>query len=167
MKKIFMGLFFVLFVCLAGISQVKDAEISSEDLEKELRATIARMLVAGKEHDLDTMYEIQGDAIGYGYRSKDPRIHSEKSFRAGNEKFWDSMESFEAIPNEEDAVVRIIGNVGVVLASFTEKFKRKDGESHTIEVRISMTFAKIDGKWKQVQYHRDAQFSLLNNIKRR
>jgi ketosteroid isomerase-like protein len=69
------------------------------------------------------------------------------------------METFEVIPNYEDVVIRIIGNVGVVLASFTEKFKPKGGELQTREVRTSMTFAKIDGKWKQVQYHRDAQFS--------
>ena len=167
MKGKFLVVLLGLVFCLSLSSQVKEVETSSEDLEKELRATIARMLIAGKEHDLDTMYEIQGDAIGYGYRSKAPRIPSEKLFRAGNKRFWDSMETFEIIPNEEDAVVRIIGNVGVVLASFTEKFKPKGGELQTIEVRISMTFAKIDGKWKQVQYHRDAQFSILNNMKRR
>ena len=149
----------VLILCLTVISQVKDVDTSSEDLEKELRATIARLLKASKEQDLDTKFEIQGDAIGYGYRTKAPRIPNEKLFRAGNKMFRDSMESFEVIPNYEDVVIRIIGNVGVILGTFTEKFKPKGGELQTIEVRYSMTYAKIDGKWKQVQYHRDTQFS--------
>jgi hypothetical protein len=159
MKGIFLVVSLGLVLCLTVSNQVKEAETSSEDLEKELRATITRMLIAHNEHDLDTMYEIQGDAIGYGYRSKAPRIPSEKLFRAGNKRFWDSMETFEVMPNYEDVIFRIIGDVGVILGTFTEKFKPKGGELQTIEVRFSMTFAKIDGKWKQVQYHRDAQFS--------
>jgi hypothetical protein len=159
MKKLFMVLPMVLILCLSVSSQVKEAETSSEDLEKELRATLARSIKAFQEHDLDTMYEISGDAIGYGYRTKAPRIPNEKLFRAGNKMFWDSMESFEVIPNYEDVVVRIYGNVGVILGTFTEKFKPKGGELQTIEVRTSMTFAKIDGKWKEIQYHRDTQFA--------
>jgi hypothetical protein len=159
MKKLLLIIPLALILCLAVISQVKDAETSSEDLEKELRATIEKLLKANKENDLDTKFEIQGDAIGYGYRSKAPRIPNEKLFRAGNKMFWNSMETFEVIPNYEDTVIRIFGNVGVILGSFTEKFKPKGGELQTIEVRTSMTFAKIDGKWKQVQYHRDTQFA--------
>jgi len=112
MKKLFIISSLALILCLSVISQVKETKASSEDLEKELRATIARLLKAGKDQDLATMLEIRGDAIGYGYRSKALRIPNEKLFRAGNKSFWDSMETFEIIPNEEDAVVRIIGNVG-------------------------------------------------------
>jgi hypothetical protein len=158
MKKILLILPLVLIFCLVVISQVKEAETSSEDLEKELIATIERMITAGIENDLDTFVEISGDAIGYGYRSEAPRTHDEKQFRAGHQMFLDSVESYEIIPSE-DFVIRIFGNVGVILSSFTEKFKPKGGELQTIEVRTSMTFAKIDGKWKQVQYHRDTQFA--------
>jgi len=70
MKGRFLVVLLGLVFCLSLNSQVKEAETSSEDLEKELRATIARMLKANREHDLDTKFEIQGDAIGYGYRSK-------------------------------------------------------------------------------------------------
>ena len=159
MKKLFMILPLVLILCLAVISQVKDAETSTADLEKELKATIAKLVKAGRERDLDTKFEIQGDAIGYGYRSKAPRKPNEKLARVGSKMFWNSMETFEVIPNEESVVFHIVGNVGVVLGTFTEKFKPKGGELQTIEVRFSMTFAKIDGKWKQVQYHRDIQFA--------
>jgi hypothetical protein len=158
MKKLLLIIPLTLILCLAVISQVKEPETSSEDLEKELMATIERMLISGKENDLDTVYEISGDAIGYGYRSKAPRTHDEKQFRAGYQMFLDSVEFYEIIPSE-DFFIRIFGNVGVILGGFTEKFKPKGGELQTIEVRTSMTFAKIDGKWKQVQYHRDTQFS--------
>jgi len=94
----------VLILCLSAYSQVKDAETSSEDLEQELRATIERLLKAHKEHDLDTMFEIEGDSIGYGYRTKAPRVPNEKLYRFGNKMFWDSMESFEITANEDDFV---------------------------------------------------------------
>jgi hypothetical protein len=159
MKRIFLIFPVILVLCFTVKSQVNKAETSSEDLEKELRATVERLVKAGRERDLDTKFEIQGDAIGYGYRSKAPRRPNEKLLRIGSKMFWNSMETFEAIPNEESVVYHIVGNVGVVLGTFTEKFKPKGGELQTIEVRFSMTFAKIDGKWKQVQYHRDTQFA--------
>jgi len=36
----------------------------SDDLEKELRATIEQLFKAWNEGDFDTMAEIEGDAIG-------------------------------------------------------------------------------------------------------
>ena len=59
----------------------------------------------------------------------------------------------------DESTLTFFGNVVVIVGTFTEKFKPKGGELQTIEVRYSMTFAKIDGKWKQVQYHRDTQFA--------
>ena len=148
-----------LILCLSVSSQVKEAETSSEELEIELRATIETLLKAGKEHDLDTIIEITGGAIGYGYRSKTLRTPDEKLLRAGHKMFWDSIESYEIIPNEEDVIYRIVGNVGFVLGTFIEKIKPKGGELQTIEVRTSMTLLRVDGKWKNVLYHRDTQFA--------
>ena len=61
--------------------------------------------------------------------------------------------------DEEDAVFRVVGDVGLVLGSFKEKFKPKGGELQTIEVRTSMTFIRVDDKWKLAIYHRDTQFA--------
>jgi ketosteroid isomerase-like protein len=159
MKKYLSIAALVLLFCFAAGSQEKKADVSSGDLEKELMATIATWQKAGKENDFDTLWEIQGDAIGYGYRTEAPRIPDEKSFRAGQKMAEEAFESFEMVYNPEDFVFRFIGNVCVILGSFTEKFTPKGGEPQTMEVRTSMTFVKVDGKWKLAQYHRDNQFA--------
>jgi ketosteroid isomerase-like protein len=158
MKKLFMIFPLTLILCLSVSSQVQDVETSPEELEKELKATITRLLKAWNDHDLDVASEIQGDAIGYGYRTKPPRLWNAKTSRAANQWFFASMEIFET-SLKDDLVVRVNGNVGLALGSFIERFKQKGGELQTIEGRISTTFLRIDGKWKMVLYHRDTQFS--------
>jgi ketosteroid isomerase-like protein len=107
------------------------------------------------EGDLDTIIEIEEDAIGYGCRTPAPRLLFNKKL---NKWFSDSMEFYEAIP-KDDYIVRVVGDVGLVLGSFTEKFKPKGGALQKIEVRNSMTFIRVDGKWKLALYHRDTQFA--------
>jgi ketosteroid isomerase-like protein len=158
MKRLFIFFTLILSICLSASSQVKDGESSSKALEKELRATVERLLKAWNEQDLDTASEIQGDAIGYGYRTKPPRLWNEKTSKAANKWFFASMEIFET-NLKDDLIVRVEGSVGLALGSFIEKFKPKGGELQTIEGRISTTFIRADGKWKMVLYHRDTQFA--------
>ena len=160
MKKLLMVLPIVLILCLTVSSQVKDAETSSEDLEKELRTTLKQFFKAWNEPDIDMQVEIEGDAIGYGYRGSRQRVFvNEKILKIRRIRFYDRMETFEAVFNEEDAVFRVVGDVGLVLGSFKEKFKPKGGELQTIEVRTSMSFIRVDGKWKLALFHRDIQFA--------
>lgn len=84
-----------LILCLTVSSQVKEIETSSEDLEKELRATLEQFLKAWSSGDIDTITEIRGDAIGYGYRNPFPRLFNKEFMKAANERFLDSMEIFE------------------------------------------------------------------------
>ena len=158
MNKLLLVFPLVLILCLSTNSQIKDVDDSIEDLEKELRATVERLLNAWNEQDLDTASGIQGDAIGYGYRTRPPRLWNEKTSRAANKWFFASMEIFET-NLKDDLIVRVEGNIGLALGSFIEKFKPKGGELQTIEGRISMTFKREDGKWKMVLYHRDTQFA--------
>ena len=155
MKKLFMIVSLVLILCLILSSQVKETETSSQELEKELRATLKRLVKAWNEHDLDTITKIIGDSMGYGYRTPAPRLIYN---RKRNKWFYDSMEIFETIP-KDNPIIRVVGNVGIVIGILIEKFKPKGGELQTIEVRFSMTFIRVDGKWKRVLYHRDTQFA--------
>jgi hypothetical protein len=148
----------VLILCLSVISQVKEAETSSDDLEKELRATLESYRKAVNERDFDTMDEIEGVPIGYGSRSKPPRLWNKKFLMFANKLFLNSMEIYEIIPVGED-IVRVVGDVGLVLENWIEQSKPKGGELKSIEVRSSLTFIRVDGEWKLALYHRDVQFS--------
>ena len=55
---------------------------------------------------------------------------------------------------------RIIGNTGLLCGLFTEKITGLDDSVNTVKVRYSSTWMKIDGEWKQVMGHRDAQFNI-------
>lgn len=158
MKKFLMVLPLVLVVCLTLSSQVKDKEISTEDLEKELRATFETWAKAYVSRDIDTIVEIEGDAIGYGYRSAAPRLFDKKVFEARTKWWLNSLEIAEGIPKDEP-IFRVEGDVGLVLVTIIEKTKPKDGELKSIEARCSFTFIKVDGKWKMALYHRDTQFA--------
>jgi len=52
-----------------------------------------------------------------------------------------------------DAQYHVAGNTGVVCHYGTEVTKPKDGPTVTRNVRHSITFVKIDGKWLVYAYH--------------
>ena len=155
MKRLCMILPMALILCLSVSSQVKEVETSSDDLEKELRETLDSYRKAVNEGDLDTITEIEGEAIGYGCRTPAPRLLFNKKL---NKWFFDSMEIFEWIP-KDDPIIRVVGDVGMVLGTFIEKTKPKGSELQSTEVRSSMAFIRVEGKWKLALYHRDIQFA--------
>jgi len=155
MKKLLKVIPIALILCLLASSQVKEAETGSEDLEKELRAIANQLFKAWNESDLDTMSEIEGGAISYGYRTPAPRLFFDEKLMKW---FYNSMEIFETYQKDEP-IIRIVGDVGFALGTFTEKFKPKRGEWKSIEGRFSMTFIRVDGEWKLALYHRDTQFA--------
>jgi ketosteroid isomerase-like protein len=158
MKKLLVVIPLILIFCLSVISQVNETDTSSEDLEKEFKATVESYFKAWNERELDTINEMYGDTVGFGYRNAAPRIYSKEFMQAANKWIFDSYEVFETIP-KDDYIVRVVGNVGLVLGNFVEKFKPKEGELESIEFRSSMTFIRVEGKWQMVLYHRDVQFS--------
>jgi ketosteroid isomerase-like protein len=159
MKKLCMILpLVILLLCHSVNSQVKEKDTSSENLEKEFKATMESYLKAWNKRDLDTINEMYGDTIGFGYRNPAPRIYNKEFMQAANKWVLDSYEIFETIP-KDDYIVRVVGNVGLVLGTFIEKFKPKEGELESIEFRFSMTFIRVEGKWQMVLYHRDIQFA--------
>jgi ketosteroid isomerase-like protein len=159
MKKLFMILPLALILCLTVSSQVKEAENSSEDLEKELRATVKSYYHAWNGRDLDTYFEISADAIGFGRWTAPPRDKMPKKTQVNvSEYFLKIMEISEYVM-EEEPIVYVVGDTGLVLGKIIEKAKPKNGELKSYDVRYSLTFIRSEGKWKLVLYHRDVQFS--------
>ena len=88
MKGIFLVVLLGLVFCLSLSSQAKETATSSGDLEKELRATLERYEKAVNEGDLDTITEIEGEAIGYGCRTPAPRLLFNKKLINGFSIPW-------------------------------------------------------------------------------
>jgi ketosteroid isomerase-like protein len=159
MKKLFMIVSLVLILCLSANSQVKVVETSSQELEKELRATVKSYYHAWNERDFDTYFEISGDAIGFGRWTALPRDRMPKETQVNlSEYFLRIMEASEYVM-EEEPIVYVMGDTGLVLGKIVEKAKPRNGELKSYNVRYSLTFIRLEGKWKLVLYHRDVQFS--------
>jgi ketosteroid isomerase-like protein len=60
---------------------------------------------------------------------------------------------------DEEPIVYVVGDTGLVMGKAIEKAKPKLGEMKSYDVRYSYTFIRSEGKWKMVLYHRDVQFS--------
>jgi ketosteroid isomerase-like protein len=159
MKKIFMITALVLILCLSAISQVKDVETSSEDLEKELIAAVKEHFKAWNERDWDTYFKNSEDALGFGRWSAQPRPKWKKELKVYGSKLWlNTMEISEYVM-EEEPIIYIMGDTGIVLGNIVEKAKPKNGELKSYDVRYSFTFVRSEGEWKRILYHRDVQFS--------
>jgi ketosteroid isomerase-like protein len=159
MKKMFVVVLLALFLCLPGSSQVKVVETSSDDLAKELIAAVKEHFNAWNERDWDTYFKNGEDAIGFGRWSAPPRDKYPRAAKIFASKYFlNSMEISEYVM-EEEPLVYVVGDTGVVLGKIVEKTKPKNGELKSYDVRYSFTFVRSEGKWKRILYHRDVQFS--------
>jgi ketosteroid isomerase-like protein len=60
---------------------------------------------------------------------------------------------------EEEPIVYVVGDTGIVLGKIVEKAQPKNGELKSYDVRYSFTFVRSEGEWKRILYHRDVQFA--------
>jgi len=108
---------------------------------------------AWSDWDVDTIVKYGDGAAGYGHSTAFPRpVREENSFRAGVKKFYEGMEAFKIRLVTEN--YRVIGTTGVAWGHYACTTKQKDGPRRTIYLRYAHTFAKRDGKWMLVLYHR-------------
>jgi ketosteroid isomerase-like protein len=49
---------------------------------------------------------------------------------------------------------RVVGDTGLAWGHYAATTKQKDGPQRTIYQRYAHTFARIDGEWRLVMYHR-------------
>jgi ketosteroid isomerase-like protein len=100
----------------------------------------------------------ESDSFGYGYRSSGFRdVRTREEYKKSMERFFASMKDYSASMDNED--VRIIGDVGFTCGNYTEKITEKDDTVRYVKARGTSTWMKINGKWKLLLYHRDAQYN--------
>ena len=67
-------------------------------------------------------------------------------------QFYDTMDVFNIEILTEN--YNVVGATGLAWGHYAQTTKQKDGPRRTVYLRYAHTFAKIDGKWKLVMYHR-------------
>ncbi len=131
------------------------AQITSPDNPDvaSLKAAHERMLKAWSDHDIETIVELCNGAVGFGHSTAFPRpIRVEGPFRKGLAEFYSMMDVFTITLISADYMV--VDNTGVAWGHLMYTSKQKGGPQRAIYQRYVHTFAKREGKWKQVSYHR-------------
>ena len=124
-----------------------DADIAS------LKAAHERYLAAWSEGDVDTIVDMATGSAGFGHSTAFPRpVRVADAFRAGASKFFGEMDEFHI--NLFTSEHMIVGDTGVVWGHYAQTSKQKDGPRRTLYLRFTHTFARVDGAWKLVIYHR-------------
>ena len=126
---------------------------TSEDLALEsLKAREAERLVALNTRDVDTIVEIEGRTVGFGWAATAPRKNEPVSFKARIESWLGTMEHFEIELLDEN--YQVVGNTGVVIGTLVRRETPIDGKPVTRRLRYSATYVLEGEKWYMVQYHR-------------
>jgi len=90
---------------------------------------------------------------GIGHSTAFPRpIRVEGPFRKGLAEFYSMMDVFTITLISAEYMV--VDNTGVAWGHLMYTSKQKDGPKRQIYQRYVHTFAKRQGVWKQVSYHR-------------
>jgi ketosteroid isomerase-like protein len=130
------------------------------DEHKELLNAMNKWITAFEDKDGDAAYKVEKEVIGFGWRTPNFRDRSqvtEAGFKRAIKNINDSIKGWTG--SYENLGMRIIGYTGLLCGILTEKITELDGSVSTIRVRYSSTWMKLDGKWKLVMGHRDAQFN--------
>ncbi len=112
-----------------------------------------KLFDAWNRHDVDAIYEMQKDSIGYGYRDKNLRTNPGE----GNQAFFSTLKDFKINVDEED--IRIVGDTGLYWCTYTEKVVELDDSVRYVKGRHTSTWNKKDGKWTYLMFHRDNLFN--------
>ncbi len=146
-------------IVLSVFSLARTAEVAAQITSPDnpdvasLKATHERMLKAWSDRDIETIVEICNGAVGFGHSTAFPRpIRVEGPFRKGLAEFYSMMDVFSISLISADYMV--VDNTGVAWGHLMYTSKQKDGPRRMIYQRYVHTFAKREGKWKQVSYHR-------------
>jgi len=141
-----------LLIINAQYVYVDDKTDDSADVAS-LKVTHQKYLKAWSDRDLDTIVEIGTGAVGFGHSTAFPRpIRIRNTFRKQVQQFYNMMDVFTINILTEN--YRVVGDTGMAWGHYACTTKQKEGPQRTIYLRYAHTFAKSDGKWRLVMYHR-------------
>ena len=130
--------------------------MSDENREQALLSENRRLHEAWNNHDIDTIYDIEKESIGFGYRTPDIRMSPKPEWKQLIAQWFSSMKEFSSKIDEEN--VRIVGDTGLAWGWFTEKIVEHDESVRYVKVRYTSTWIETDDGWKHLMYHRDNIF---------
>lgn len=150
----------LIFICssfilllIIGCSEKKEISTQVDDKALEsLKATEARRLAALNARDVDTIVEIEGVSVGFGWASTASRKNEPASFKVRIERWLGTMEHFEVELLNDD--YRVVGNMGLVIGTLVRREKPIKGKPLNLRLRYSATYVLEGKRWRMVQYHR-------------
>ena len=151
-KTLFFACLVVAMLFISADYHVPSVDAADSDVES-LKATHQKYLKAWSDWDIDTIVDIGTGAAGFGHSTAFPRpIRVRDTFREGVKSFYDTMDVFTIRILTEN--YNVVGTTGAAWGHYACTTKQKEGPRRTIYLRYAHTFAKVDGKWQLVMYHR-------------
>ena len=145
-------LVFAMVIINTNYVYVDDTTANTTDVAS-LKSTHQKYLKAWSDRDFDTIVEIGTGAAGFGHSTAFPRpVRIMDTFRKQVQQFYEMMEVFTINILTEN--YRAVGDTGLAWGHYACTTKQKDGPQRTIYLRYAHTFAKKEGKWRLVMYHR-------------
>ncbi len=132
---------------------VPDTVASESADTASLKATHQKYMQAWTDRDLDIIVDIGTGAAGFGHSTPFPRpVRVKETFGKIVQQFYDMMDVFTVTLITEN--YRVVGDTGLAWGHCSYTTKQKDGPQRTVYMRYAHTFARADGKWTLVMYHR-------------
>lgn len=151
-KTLFLACLSISLLIIGVDHHVPAVDAAGAEVES-LKAAHQRYLQAWSAWDIDTIVEIGTGAAGFGHSTAFPRpIRERDSFRTGVKSFYDTMDVFTIRILTEN--YNVVGTTGAAWGHYACTTKQKEGPRRTIYLRYAHTFAKVNGKWQLVLYHR-------------
>ncbi len=152
MKRMIVPVMLALLLAAAHQVIVHAGADESPDVQS-LRETHQKYMQAWTDRDIDIIVDIGTGAAGYGHSTAFPRpVRVREPFRQAVLGFFSMMDQFTIHMQTEH--YRVVGDTGLAWGHCSYTTKQKDGPQRTVYMRFAHTFARIDGEWKLVMYHR-------------
>ena len=153
MRKWYIVLGLAVSMLVINNSTIGPADAADTAEVESLKATHRKYLDAWSNRDIETIVDIGTGAAGFGHSTAFPRpIRVRETFGPMVRQFYDTMDVFNIEILTEN--YNVVGDTGLAWGHYAQTTKQKDGPRRTVYLRYAHTFAKIDGKWKLVMYHR-------------